>query len=268
MFVDSHCHLNLLDLSKLNLSLSDVVKNSINNNVNNILSVATHPNQHQTLMHIARNFPMVKISVGMHPEHALELKQNTLIEDLLPLAAEKEVVAIGETGLDYYHISNMEQSDLLYNKKSQQTAFIEQIYVAKTVKKPLIVHTRMAPKDTIDILNNEQAHLVSGVMHCFTESWDTAKKALELGFYISFSGIITFNSKVEDLLEVVKKVPLERILIETDSPYLAPVPYRGKINQPAYVVYVARKIAELKNISLEQVAETTTANYKLLFKVD
>ena len=176
------------------------------------------------------------------------------------MAKSSYVVAIGETGLDYYHTNNKE---LIIN---QQDFFVRQIYVAKTIKKPLIVHSRMAQEDTINILTNEQAFLASGVMHCFTENWPMAKKALDLGFYISFSGIITFNN-AESLREVVKKVPLDRILIETDSPFLAPVPFRGKINQPSYVCKVAENIALIKNLSINEVAITTSLNYQTLFKV-
>ncbi len=266
MFVDSHCHLNLLDLAKLGLSLADVIQNALDNKVHNLLSVATDLTQHQILTKIAKEFPIVKISAGLHPEHAASMVGYNFIDDLLQSAANQSVVAIGETGLDYYHIDSMDESEIANNKKLQQAAFIQQIHVAKILKKPLIVHTRMAQKDTINVLINEQAHIASGVMHCFTENWDMAKQALDVGFYISFSGIITFNSKVEKILEVVKKVPLDRILIETDSPYLAPVPFRGKINQPSYVAYVARKVAEVKNIPIDEVAYATTLNYQNLFQ--
>jgi TatD DNase family protein len=268
MFVDSHCHLNLLDFAKLKLSLSEVIQDAIDNKLSNILSVSTEINQHDTLINIAANFPMVNISAGVHPEHALETNPNELLTKLLSIAEHHSVVAIGETGLDYYYLNK--ESDLFqvdYIKKLQQELFTVQIQVANQLNKPLIVHTRMARKDTIEILTNQKAYLASGVMHCFTEDWVMAKQALDLGFYISFSGIITFHSKVDELLDVVKKVPLERILIETDSPFLAPTPFRGKINRPSYVVYVAKKIAELKNVSLAKVAEITTNNYKKLFKV-
>ncbi len=268
MFADSHCHLHFLDLSKMGVDLSDIIKNALDNKVTDLLSVATHPNQYATLLKITEEFSMVKMSIGLHPEHAIDLHNNpNMMENLLQLAADPHVVAIGETGLDYYHNNNTNTEDVVINNKLQQASFIEQINIAKIVQKPLIVHTRMAKTDTINILINEQANQVSGVMHCFTENWDMAKKALDLGFYISFSGIITFNNKVEDLLEVVKKSPLERILIETDSPYLAPVPFRGKINQPCYVPYIARKIADIKHISIEEVAEATCLNYKTLFKL-
>lgn len=268
MFVDSHCHLHFLDLTKMGVDLSDVIQNAINNKVTNMLSVATNFDQHQILIKIAEEFSVVKISAGLHPEHAVDMfNYNSCTDQLLELAANADVVAIGETGLDYYHINNNSEADFSNNQKLQQAAFIQQIYVAKMLKKPLIVHTRMAQQDTINILTKEQAYIASGVMHCFTENWHMAKQALDLGFYISFSGIITFNNKVEDILEVVKKTPLDRILIETDSPYLAPVPFRGKINQPSYVPYVARKIAELKSLPIDQIADTTSLNYKTLFNI-
>jgi TatD DNase family protein len=254
MFVDSHCHLHFLDLEKLGITLDDVVQNAINNKVTNLLCVATRTEQHQELIKIAEKFPSVKISVGLHPEHADQEFPD--LKDWLRLASDPSVVAIGETGLDYYHTNDKKLID------KQQDFFIQQIHIAKTVRKPLIIHTRMAQEDTINILTAEQAGL--GVMHCFTESWSMAKKALDLGLYISFSGIITFNN-ANDLREVVKKAPLNRILIETDSPYLAPVPFRGKINQPCYVPHIAEKIAAIKNLSINEVAEATSLNYRTLF---
>jgi TatD DNase family protein len=265
MFIDSHCHLNLLhNESKEKFSFDNIINNAANSKVTRMLSVATHPNEHPVLLDIANNFAMVDISAGLHPEHANRLEFD-LLEELAPLARDKKVVAIGETGLDYYRVDNLNDFELLQYKKSQQEAFIQQIDLAKQVNKPLIVHTRAAQADTINILVNEQAYDCGGVMHCFTENWTTAKKALDQGFYISFSGIITFNSKVDDILEVVRKSPMDRILIETDSPYLAPVPFRGKTNQPSYVQYVAKRIGELKNLTIEQVAQITTNNYQQLF---
>ncbi len=256
MFVDSHCHLHFLDLEKLGINLADVIQNAVYNKVTDLLCVGTHPDQHTKLLEIATQFPVVKISVGLHPEHADQ--EFITMEEWLRMARDPEVVAIGETGLDYYHTDDKE----LIIK--QQDLFIQQIHVAKVVHKPLIIHTRMAKDDVINILTAEQAFLASGVMHCFTESWVIAKQALDLGFYISFSGIITFNN-ANDLREVVKKVPLNRILIETDSPYLAPTPFRGKINQPCYVSKVAEQIAIIKNLSIKEVAEATSLNYRNLF---
>lgn len=264
MFVDSHCHLHFLDFAKLGISLFDVIKNAHEKRVTDLLCVATHPDQHTELLKISDQFDKVKISFGFHPEHVDQKLEDLNLDHWLNLAINPSVIGIGETGLDYYHISNNEDKhDLIIN---QQELFIKQIYIAKEINKPLIVHTRMAQEDTINILSTEQAYIASGVMHCFTENWAMAKKALDLGFYISFSGIITFNN-AEDLRSVVKKVPLDRILIETDCPYLAPVPFRGKINQPSYIAYIAEKIAAIKNISINEVAETTSLNYKKLFKL-
>lgn len=264
MYVDSHCHLHFIDFNKLGISLSDVVQNAYENQVSDLLCVATHSDQHTELLKINQQFPSVKISFGFHPEHADQDLSGFNIENWFSLASDKAVIGIGETGLDYYHINNHDNKKQLII--TQQKLFIKQIYIAKTINKPLIVHTRMAREDTINILSKEQAYVASGVMHCFTEDWFMAKQALDLGFYISFSGIITFNN-AQDLREVVKKVPLDRILIETDCPFLAPVPFRGKINQPSYVRYVAEKIATIKNISVQEVGESTSFNYKKLFKI-
>lgn len=264
MYVDSHCHLHFIDFNKLGINLSDVVRNAHENQVYDLLCVATHSDQHEQLLNINQQFPSVKISFGFHPEHADQDLSSLYIENWINLASNKSVIGIGETGLDYYHINNHD------NKKhliiAQQELFIRQIDIAKKIRKPLIIHTRMAKEDTINILSKEQAYVASGVMHCFTEDWSMAKQALDLGFYISFSGIITFNN-AQDLREVVKKVPIDRILIETDCPFLAPVPVRGKINQPSYVRHVAEKIANVKNIDVQEVGEITSLNYKTLFKM-
>ncbi|MGI9214840.1 MAG: TatD family hydrolase [Gammaproteobacteria bacterium] len=267
MWIDSHCHLHLLDLPKLGLNLSEVIANAINNKVNYMLSVATHLNDHIALLEIAENFKQVKISAGLHPEYANEvINDYELFEKLLILANNPHVLAIGETGLDYYRL-DPNQNHALQHKKNQRSAFIQQIHVAQTLQKPLIIHTRMAPKDTIDILKGElKSKELTGVMHCFTENWDLAKQALDLGLFISFSGIITFKNNIDHILEVVKKTPTDRILIETDSPYLAPVPFRGKQNQPSYVSYVGYKIAAIKNLDVQEFAQVVNINYAKLFK--
>lgn len=267
MWIDSHCHLHLLDLPKLGLNLSEVIANAINNKVNYMLSVATHLNDHMALLEIAGNFKQVKISAGLHPDHANEvINDYELFEKLLILANNPDVLAIGETGLDYYRL-DPNQDHALLQKKNQRSAFIQQIQVAQTLQKPLIIHTRMAPKDTIDILRGEKSKELTGVMHCFTENWDLAKQALDLGLFISFSGIITFKNNIDHILEVVKKTPTDLILIETDSPYLAPVPFRGKQNHPSYVPYVGCKIAAIKNLEADDFANIVTANYEKLFKI-
>lgn len=256
MYTDSHCHLQLLDYTKLGTDMDGVVQNAIDNQVGLMLCVATHMDQVAELQAIADKYVNVKISIGLHPNE--EIEHEPTIDEYLVAQAHPHVVAIGETGLDYYR--GAEGNSL------QQDRFRVQIRAAKQCDKPLIVHTRNARKDTIDILREEHAETVGGVLHCFTEDWEMAKKAIDLNFYISFSGIVSF-SNAKDLQEVAKQVPLERILIETDSPFLAPVPLRGQMNQPANVKYVAEFIANLKNIDVKTVAEQTSKNYRTLFKV-
>jgi TatD DNase family protein len=194
--------------------------------------------------------------VGVHPDY--EGTQEPGIDLLVGLAQHPKVIAIGETGLDYFRLKG--------NLEWQRTRFQNHIRAARAGKKPLIIHTREAAADTLRIMQEENAAEVSGVMHCFTESWEVAEAALAMGFYISFSGIVTFKN-AKQLKEVARKVPLDRILIETDSPYLAPVPHRGKLNQPAYVKHVAEEIAMLRGISLKEVGRITTENFQRLFKV-
>jgi len=194
-------------------------------------------------------------SVGVHPDYE-DIDEPT-VEELVNLASHPKVIAIGETGLDYFRLTG----DLEW----QRTRFRNHIRAAIASDKPLIIHTRNAAEDTLRILHEENAQQVGGVMHCFTESWDVAKKAIELGFYISFSGIVTFKNAAA-IKAVAQQVPLNRILVETDSPYLAPIPYRGKINQPSYVKYVAEELAKLRGISLEEVSAATTQNFFRLFK--
>lgn len=254
-FVDSHCHLDRIDLAKSKIEFEDLFKNADANNVSHMLCVAISLDQFPHMVAAANSYPQVSFSCGVHPCHVGEDKEITL-EQLPTLAADERVVAIGETGLDYYYSKE--------SVKEQQDSFAYHIDVANQLNKPLIVHTRDARQDTIDILKSNQADKCRGVLHCFTESWEMAKAAMDIGFYISISGIVTFKNAVE-LQDVVRKLPLERLLIETDSPYLAPVPFRGKQNQPAYVKHVAEFIAELKGISVEEVASVTTENFKTLF---
>jgi TatD DNase family protein len=193
-------------------------------------------------------------SVGIHPN--IEQTENFTVEELVSLANHEKVIAIGETGLDYFR----SEGDLGW----QRERFRVHVEAAKELKKPLIVHTREARKDTMDILENEDAKSAGGIIHCFTEDWETAKRALDIGFYISLSGIVTFKN-ARELQEVAKKLPLDRILIETDSPYLAPVPHRGKTNQPAFVRHVAEFLATLRGDSIENIAKTTTDNFHTAF---
>lgn len=254
MLVDSHCHLHLIDYDKLNINLETVIQNCKQNKVEKLLNVATTLDQVTPMQKIHDQFDMVYSSIGVHPCETIASKVNT--DEIINLAQQdNKIIAIGETGLDYFHPG--------YDDKLQTKSFVSHIQAAKQVAKPIIVHTRNARKDTVDILKAE-ADDVFGVIHCFTENKTMAKSCLDLGFYISISGIVTFN-KAHELQDVVKYLPLDRILIETDSPYLAPVPNRGKTNQPAYVPYVAKFIAKLKNHSFEAVAKATTDNFYQLF---
>lgn len=254
MFVDSHCHLDRLDLAALETDLAGALDAARARGVQHFLCIGVDLESLPAVLAVADAHDDVSASVGVHPLHLDALEPE--IEKLMELAAHPKVVAIGETGLDY-HYDQEKPAD-------QQRRFRKHIEAARRTGKPLVVHTRDARADTLALLREEGAS--RGVLHCFTEDWDTARSALDLGFYISFSGIVTFaNAKA--LREVARKVPLERLLIETDSPWLAPVPYRGKTNQPAYVVDVARAVAELRGMGVEELGEQTSANFRCLFGV-
>jgi TatD DNase family protein len=256
MIVDSHCHLNRLDLTEFNGDLNQALDYAMGEGVEHFLTVSVELEDVEELKKIAQH-PHVSYSVGWHPTSVMAGDKR---DWLLKEGALAKCVAIGETGLDYYHI----EDELL--RQAQQSLFQQHIDVAKTLKKPLIIHTRMAAKDTIDILKAEKAQECRGVMHCFTEDWAVAKDALELDFMISLSGIVTFKN-AHQVHEVAKKTPLNRLLIETDSPYLAPVPHRGKTNHPAWVKHVCETIAMLRGISYQEVAEATTQNFYELFPI-
>lgn len=250
-FVDSHCHINFPELSQ---NIDAIFSKMFTNKVTHALCVSVTLDKLADIFNIANSYPNIYASVGVHPDY--EDIQEPTVEELCRLAEEKKVVAIGETGLDYFRV----QGDLTW----QRNRFRTHIKAALQSNLPLIIHTRNAAEDTLKIMREEGAEKVGGVMHCFTESLDVALEAIKLNFYISFSGIVTFKNAT-DLKEVVKSIPLDRILIETDSPYLAPVPYRGKINDPSNVIYVAEEIARLKNISVEDVGQATTLNFFKLF---
>lgn len=253
MLVDSHCHLNFIDLEPFHHQLEKVIEAAQAENVLHFLSVCVELKDFPKLCEIAEKYPQVSISVGIHP--ATEgFGDDPSVENLSQLALHPRCVAIGETGLDYYHVKTEEHQRL------QRLRFEHHIETAIAVNKPLIIHTRDAADDTLALMKSSQADSVGGVMHCFSESWDVAKRALDLNFYISISGIVTFKN-AERLREVAKQVPLDRMLIETDSPYLAPVPFRGKQNHPALVKYVALALSELRQVSLEEIAEQTTRNF-------
>lgn len=256
MLIDTHCHLDRLDLSNHNNDLSIALAVAKENSVEYFLNVCIDLENFDPVLKIAETYPQVFASVGVHPNEALEREPS--IDELVKLANHKKVIAFGETGLDYYR----KETD----KKIQQERFRRHIRAAKQLKKPIIVHTRQAREDTMKILKEEGADEVGGIMHCFTEDLATAQQAMDLNFYISFSGIITFQN-AKELQSVAKQIPLDRLLIETDSPYLAPVPFRGKPNEPAYVYYVAEALAKLKEVSLEEIANHTTENFFKLFKI-
>lgn len=259
MIVDSHCHLNILPEDKVG-STQEVIEKAKSLGVETLLCVAINPAQWQDILGLATEFPKVYASIGVHPCETKEVSVTD--EQLLTAASHPKVIAIGEVGLDYFHF-DASAEDMTW----QQTRFRQHIRIAKQLQKPLIIHTRNSTPDCLKILAEENADEVGGIMHCFVEDIGTAKKAMDLNFYISFSGIVTFKN-AKDLKEVAKQVPLDRLLVETDSPYLAPMPYRGKTNQPGYTRYVVEEIARLKSLSVEEVAKATTANFKRLFKLN
>ncbi len=253
MLVDSHCHLDFPELSE---NLGSLLENMKQNDVVAALCVGVNLEDFPRVRRIAEDHANIYASVGVHPDYEVE---EPTVEEITALAEHPKVIAIGETGLDYFRL----KGDLEW----QRTRFRNHIRAARRTGKPLIIHTREASDDTLRIMEEEGAIEVGGVMHCFTESWEVAKAAMEMNFYISFSGIVTFKKALE-LKEVAKQVPLEKMLVETDSPYLAPVPYRGKTNQPAYVRNVAEEIASLRGITLEEVGSATTENFFRLFRLE
>jgi len=252
--VDSHCHLDRLDLTDYDDKLENALSYANEVGVGHMLCVSINMNNFNDVIGTAKQYDFISASVGVHPNETEG--HDPAVDELIKLADDKDIVAIGETGLDYFR----SEGDL----KWQHDRFRRHIAASRETSKPLIIHMRDATEDTLRILKEEKADEVGGVMHCFVEDWEVAQKALDLNFVISFSGIVTFKNALA-LQEVAKNVPQDKMLVETDSPYLAPVPFRGKSNQPAYVVQVAEKIAELRNISVEDVAKITTSNYFNLF---
>lgn len=253
MFVDSHCHLDFPDLAS---SLDELLVNMQTSQVTHALCVGVNLENFPRVLALAESHSNLFASVGVHPDY--EDTAEPEVEQLLKLADHAKVVALGETGLDYFRL----KGDLEW----QRERFRRHIRAARRCGKPLIIHTRAAAEDTLRIMEEEGAASVGGVMHCFTESWEIARRALDLNFYISFSGIVTFKNAAI-IKEVAKKVPADRMLIETDSPYLAPVPHRGETNQPAFVRHVAEEIARLRETTLAEIAAVTTNNFFNLFKV-
>lgn len=253
--VDSHCHLDGLDYDTLHNDVSDVLAKAAARDVKFMLAVATTLPGYKAMVELIGDRPNVAYSCGVHP---LNQEQPYDFAELRQLAADPRVVAMGETGLDYFYQKE--------TKEQQQASFREHIRIGRDLNKPVIVHTRDAREDTLAILKEEKVEGCGGVLHCFTEDRETAGKLLDMGFYISFSGIATFRN-AESIREAARYVPLDRMLVETDSPYLAPVPFRGKENQPAYTRDVAEYMAVVKGVSIEQMAEATTKNFSDLFHV-
>lgn len=256
MYIDSHCHLCMLDLAPYDGEMQKLVEACHAADVQQMINISTCMDDMPKVVAVADKFDNVYASAGIHPSD--DLQQVITKADIMPYATKEKVVAIGETGLDYHY--NDSGFDVM------QERFAMHIELAKVVNKPLVIHTRAAQDDTLGIMRDCNASTIGGVMHCFTESLEMAKASLDLGFYISISGIVTFKN-AKNVAEIAEYVPLDRLLIETDAPYLTPVPYRGKANYPLYVPYVAQKIAELKGLSVAEVAAQTTANSKALFKI-
>lgn len=256
MLIDSHCHLEMLDLTADNGNLNALIERARAAGVKHLITIGTNTISSQQCLQFARTYPDVSATVGVHPS---DVKNETATYDVLQaLAQQPEVVAIGETGLDYYYHDG--------GYENMQISFRQHIQLARAAKKPLVIHTREAQADTIQIMEEERAAEVGGVMHCFTESIEMAEQAMELGFYISFSGIVTFKN-AQNVQAIAQAVPLERMLVETDAPYLAPVPHRGKKNEPAYVRCVAEYLSELKGVSYEELIAVTGKNCCELFSL-
>ena len=252
MLVDSHCH---LDFPELNADLPGVLSRMGDNGVAYALTISTTLQTFPAVLQVAQSQPNVWASAGVHPDETRDGREATL-EELLEMGSKPKVVAIGETGLDYYRVEG--------DTEWQRERFRRHIRAARELRKPLVIHTRAAAEDTLRIMREEGAGEAGGVMHCFTETWEVAQAAVDLGFHISFSGIVTFKNAVP-LKEVARRVPIDRMLVETDSPYLAPVPHRGKSNQPAFVRHVAEEVAKLRGIDFDEVARRTTENFFRLF---
>lgn len=254
MFIDSHCHLDRIDLKDFNNNFSELMDTIQQAQVERLLCVSISLEEYPVMKSLVQDRDNIDISVGVHP---CDTKDDTVkLQQLVELGADPKVVAIGETGLDYYYAKD--------TREQQISSFKVHLQAANELNKPVIIHTRDAQEDTLKLLKDGGVESCGGVLHCFTESWDMAKQALDMGMYISFSGIVTFRN-AETLREVARKVPDDRFLIETDSPYLAPVPHRGKQNHPGWVGHVAECLADVRGNKLESIAELSKANYLRLF---
>ncbi len=255
MLIDSHCHLDRLDLKPYENDFDCLMQHIRAENIEHLLCISIDLEAYPAMRELVANYDDISVTVGVHPNE--NEGHEPTVEELIELGKDEKVIGIGETGLDYFR----SEGDLAW----QKDRFRNHIQAAKVLKKPLIIHTREAKHDALEMLHEENAGEIGGIIHCFTEDWEFAKRALDLNFYISFSGIVTFNS-AKQIQEVAKKVPADRFLIETDSPYLAPVPHRGRPNYPQYVKHVAQTVADLRGISLNSVAELSTRNFYTLFK--
>ncbi|QIK39191.1 TatD family hydrolase [Caldichromatium japonicum] len=255
MLIDSHCHLDRLDLEVQEGGFASFMDACRTSGIGRLLCVGIDLESYPAMRLLVDPYPEIDVAVGVHPN--AERGEEPTLARLMALAADPRVVAIGETGLDYYRLAG--------DAGVQQGRFRVQIAAARACHKPLIIHTRQAQADTLRILKEEGADAIGGVLHCFTEDWEMARAGLDLGFYISFSGIITFKN-ADDLRSVARRVPLDRLLIETDAPYLAPVPHRGRPNSPLYLRHIADCLAGLRGMAVEALAEQTTENYRSLFQ--
>ena len=255
MLVDSHCHLDCIDLSEFDNSFDELVRQTIDSGVEHMLCVSINLDKYPGMLEKVRPYQNISVSAGMHP--MADESDIFSIEYLTGLASDDRVVTIGETGLDYYYHKG--------DPSWQQDRFRAHIQVANELDKPVIIHTRDAGDDTLDILRQENAESCGGVIHCFTDTQEFADRAMELGFMISISGIVTFRN-ADALRDIVRTIPDDRLLIETDAPYLAPVPHRGKQNQPLFVRHVAETLAEIRGTSVEHIAEISRTNFFRLFK--
>jgi TatD DNase family protein len=260
MLIDSHCHLDRINLDRYDGQLAKAIAAANERGIQQMLCIGVSLENIQTVIDIAQAHPCVVASVGVHP---CDVKEGTATaEQLIQWASQAKVVALGETGLDYYY--KTEGHYETESKELQHESFAMHLSVGKKLGLPVVVHTREAKADTLALIKEHGSLESSGVLHCFTEDWDMAKAALDLNYYISISGIVTFKN-AEQIRDVVRNMPIERLLIETDSPYLAPIPYRGKPNEPKYVREVAQFVADLKGMSIEKLGEHTCENFYRLF---
>lgn len=255
MFFDSHCHLDRIDLGDFDNDFNNLLNAISQQQVSGMVCIGVDLDSFDAMYDKVRELDDVYATVGVHPDYADAREPQ--IDELIGLSEQEKIVAIGETGLDYYHTEGPEW---------QRERFRNHIEAAVAADKPLVIHTRQAKRDTLEILKDHQAERVGGVMHCFTEDWDMAKQAMDMDFYISISGIVTFK-QAENVRDLAARIPDDRLLIETDSPWLAPVPYRGKTNYPGHIRLVAEKIAEIRHTDVETIAHVSAENARSLFRV-